>query len=346
LPQDLLLDTEVLKVGAKTLDRRMFMKPKCLGRSICLTALSLICPLMLLGTAMAFPTKPIMMLHYASPGSATDLTIRAISKAAGDLFGQPVVVESKVGGAGFTAMAEAYNSPPDGYKQIVLASSLLTTDPHLRKVPFDYWKLTPIMSYGKYPFVLVVKADAPWKTFKEFVDYIKKNPGKVAMAASRQYSTENFAMFMLQYQEKLDFKLIPYPGGAPAVAAVLGGHDDAYVGVSAMPQIREGRMRGLVTFGAERLPGFPDIPTFKDLGFDIVVESRLSIYGPPGMPKDIVKQLEETYRKAMDNEEFKKVVKSFEVDPSFLDGERVGKYHQELSAKIKTILDRMGIAKN
>jgi tripartite-type tricarboxylate transporter receptor subunit TctC len=154
---------------------------------------------------------------------------------------------------------------------------------------------------------------------------------------------ENMAMFMLKDQEKLDFDLVPYKGGAPSLAAALGGHTHGFIGVTeAVPHIRDGSMRGLAVFSAERLPGLPEIPTLKESGYDVVIESRQVIYGPPGIPKDIVKRLDETLRKAMDSEDFKKVAKSFELIPSYLDNEDLDRYRRDLSGKIRTILIKVG----
>jgi tripartite-type tricarboxylate transporter receptor subunit TctC len=294
-------------------------------------------------TAPAFPTKPITILCPWSAGGSTDLTARMIAKGATELFGQPVVVMEKIGGGGFVANAEAYNAAPDGYTMVVNASSTISLAPHLRKAPFDPWKMTPIMSYGVYPFTLAVKADAPWKTIKEFVEYVKKHPGEITLATSGPDAMESLAMYMLKDQEKLDFKFVPYEGGAPAVAATLGGHTSAFIGVAeAIPYIREGSMRGLATFLSERMPGLPEVPTLKESGYKVVVESRLAIFGPPGIPKDVVNKLEETYKKAMNSEDFKKVCKTFEVTPSFLSSEQTDKYHRDLSANIKAILIKIG----
>jgi tripartite-type tricarboxylate transporter receptor subunit TctC len=293
--------------------------------------------------AATFPTKAINMLIYTAPGGSTDLTIRMLCKRASELFGQPVIAENNTAGGGFLALAEVYKAAPDGHTIGVAASSMICVEPLLRKAPYDPNKMTPILSYGVYPFTLAVKVDAPWKTVKEFVEYVRKNPGKVNLSTSRPYSMENFAMFMLQNQEKLDFKLVPYEGGAPAVAAALGGHTDGFIGVSeAIPFIREGKMRGLATFLSERMPGLPDIPTLKESGYNVAVESRLSIYGPPEMPKDLVKRIEDTFKKSMESEDFKKIAKNFEVTPSFLDSKGIGKYHRDLTDAIRSILIKMG----
>jgi tripartite-type tricarboxylate transporter receptor subunit TctC len=293
--------------------------------------------------AAPFPTKPINVLCPWAAGGSTDLTMRMLATRATELIGQPVVVMNKTGGGGFVANAEVYNAAPDGYSLVVNASSTIVLAPQLRKAPFDPWQLTPVLSYGVYPFTLAVKTDSPWKTVKDFVEYVKKHPGEVKLGTSGPDAMENLAMYILKDLEKLDFKLVPYEGGAPAVASTLGGHTQAFIGVAeAVPHIREGSMRGLATFLSERMPGLPEIPTLRESGYNVIVESRLVIYGPPGIPKDVVKKLEEMIKKAMESEDFKKVCKTFEVTPSFYDSEKIDKYHKDLSARIRTILIKIG----
>jgi tripartite-type tricarboxylate transporter receptor subunit TctC len=292
----------------------------------------------------AYPEKPITVICPFAAGASYDMTSRAIAAAVTKLIGQPVVVMNRAGGGTFLANAELYNASPDGYTLIINASSSLCLAPHLRKAPFEPWKLTPIMSYGIYPVLVAVKADSPFKTFKELLDYMKKKPGEIKIATSGGPDVmENLPMYILQSQEKLDFKFVPYEGGAPAAAAVLGGHVPAMVGGGgAIVHIKDGKMRGLVAFTSQRLTGLPDIPTGKDLGLDIVVESQYALYGPPGVPKEIVKKLEETFKKAMENEDFKKVAESFNVTLAFKDNEQIDKYHRDLSSKIRKILVEIG----
>jgi tripartite-type tricarboxylate transporter receptor subunit TctC len=236
-----------------------------------------------------------------------------------------------------------YKADPDGYTFIANASSSIVLSPHLRKAPFEPLELTPVMSYGVYPFVLAVRSDAPWQTIKEFVEHARKNPGKVTLATSGPDAMENLAMFMLEEQEKLKFKFVPYEGGAPAVAATLGGHVDAYIGVGEpIPHIRDGSMRGLVTFLGTRMAGLPDIPTFQESGYDVKVESRLALYGPPNLPADIVAKIQDAAHQAMEDKGFLKVAKVFEVTPSYLDSAQLKSFNQDLSAKIKQTLIRIG----
>jgi tripartite-type tricarboxylate transporter receptor subunit TctC len=266
-----------------------------------------------------------------------------LAKRLTEILKVPVMVENKVGGGGFIGGAALQSSPPDGYTIIVHASSHFNLAHFLRKPPYDIFKQTPIMSYGIYPFTLAVKVDSPLKTFKDFLEYVKANPGQVSLSTSNPDSMENIPIWMLEDKLGVKMKLVPYQGGAPAVAAVLGGHANAFTGVAeAIPHIRDGSMRGLATYLNERMPGLPDVPTLKELGYDIVVESRLSIYGPPNLPQDIVKIIQDAFHKAMDSPDFKKVCQSFEVTSSFMDAAQIDKYHRDLSANTKPILIKLG----
>jgi tripartite-type tricarboxylate transporter receptor subunit TctC len=270
--------------------------------------------------AASFPTKTITITMPAAAGGSTDMSGRILAKRMTELLGQPVVVENKAGAGGFIAGNAIAAAKPDGYYIGIEPSSAFNLAHLLRNPPFDIHKFTPIMSYGIYPFTFAVKKDSPFKTFKDFIDYARAHPNEVTLSTSNPDSMENLPIWMLENQLGLKIKLVSYEGGAPACAAVLGGHAMAFTGVGeAIPHIREGSMRGLATYLGQRMATLPDIPTLKELGYDIVVESRLAVYGPPGIPKDVVKILQDAFHKAMDNEDFVKICKSFEVTPSYLD---------------------------
>ncbi len=316
------------------------MKMRVLGRIVCV----LILALTFAGSAgAAFPDKTVTILCTAAPGGSTDMTARMLAKRLTEILKVPVVVENKVGGGGFIAGSALNSAPADGYTIGVFASSAFNLAHFLRKPPYDIFKWTPIMSYGIYPFTFAVRTDAPWKTFKDFLEHAKKNPGQVSLSTSHPDSMENLPIWMLEEKLGLKMKLVPYEGGAPAVAAVLGGHANAFTGVGeAIPNIRDGSMRGLATYLEERMPGLPNIPTLKEMGYDIVVESRLSIYGPPNLSKNFVKTLQDAFQKAMDSADFKKICQSFEVIPSFQDSAQTDRYHRDLAAKTKPILIKLG----
>lgn len=299
-----------------------------------------------LGPASAqdkFPSKPVTVLVPWSPGGSTDLTMRALAEPAAKMLGQPVVVINRTGGGGFVANGELAKAPADGYTVVVNASSTVVLAPHLRKPAWDPLKFAPVLSYGVYPFMLAVKEDSPFRTLKELVEHMRKNPGKVKLSTSGPDAMENLAMFMLQDQAKLNFQLVPFEGGAPAVTAALGGHVDGFIGVGeAIPHVRSGKMRALATFLGSRMAGFPDVPTLKEQGWDIVVESRLTVFAPPGTPETAVKTLNEAFRKAMADENFRKVAKTFEVQESYQSPEEAKAFNEKLSGHVQEILVKIG----
>jgi tripartite-type tricarboxylate transporter receptor subunit TctC len=332
---------QITREGPEIREGAMAMKRKNLGILVGIMVWAVL--LGFSGNTAAYPEKTITILVSAAPGGSTDLTARMLAKRMTEILKTPVVVDNKVGAGGFMMGSALNSSASDGYTVGVFPSSHFILAHFIRKPPFDIFKFTPIMSYGIYPFTLAVKADAPWKTLKDFLDYAKAHPGQVSLSTSNPDSMENLPIWMLEEKLGLKLKLVPYHGGAPAVAAVLGGHAQAFTGVGeAIPNIRDGSMRGLATYLGERMPGLPDLPTLKELGYDIVVESRLAVYGPAGVPQAIAKTLEDAFQKAMDNPDFKKICDSFEVVPSWMSASQVDRYHRDLAAKTKPILIRLG----
>jgi tripartite-type tricarboxylate transporter receptor subunit TctC len=296
--------------------------------------------------AASFPTKTITIITSGSPGGTADLTGRMLAKKMTEILGQSVIVENKVGGGGFVAGSAVAVAKPDGHTVGIFFTSNFSMAPFLRKAPYDIFKNTPIMSYGMYPFEFSVRNDSPWKTFKDFIEYAKAHPGQATVTTGKPDSMQNLPIWLLEEKFGLKIKLIPSEE-VQGVAAVLGGQAMAFTGVGgSIPFIREGRMRGLATYLGERMPNLPDIPTLKEMGYDIVVESRLSICGPPGVPKDVVKILEDAFHKAMDDNDFKKICKNFEIIPSFLDSDQIDKLHRDAAAQTKPILIKLGMIKD
>jgi tripartite-type tricarboxylate transporter receptor subunit TctC len=322
------------------------MKAKKLQAFLCVLAVLGVLPLCSKAEA-AYPEKPITILCGFAAGASFDMTSRIIANAATKMLGQPVIVNNVAGGGGFVANAQVFHAAPDGYTIIVDASSTLCLAPHLRKPPFDPWKLTPIMTYGIYPILLAVKADLPFRTLKDFLDFMKSKPGQVKLASPGPIDVmDSLPMLILKNQEKLSFDFVPYEGGAPAAAAVIGGVVPGMSGGGGtFVHIKSGALRGLVTFTSQRITSLPDIPTAKELGYDIVVESRYSFYGPPGLPQDIVRKLDATFRKAMETEDFKKVADTFNMTIAYSDAAETDRYHRDLSPKIRKILVEIGRVK-
>lgn len=290
-----------------------------------------------------FPTQTITILAGWEPGGSGDLTMKIMAKKAQDILKKPVIVENKPGGGQYVAHGVLYKAKPDGHTLIVNVSSLMVLTPHIRKAPYEPMELTPIMSYATLPLTLTVRADAPWKTLKDFIKYARENPRKVSLAITQPDSMGRIAMSLLEEAENIEFKYVPFEGAAPAFQSTFGGHTDAYVGTGDSVQfIKEGRMRGLAIFLGQRLKSVPETPTLKDLGYNIVVESRFGIYGPPKMNKEIVEKIQNALKQTMDDGELNKIADQFELTLSYLSSSELGSYDRELSARIKKTLIRIG----
>ena len=295
--------------------------------------------------AASFPTKTITMYTSSSPGGGGDLPLRMLAKAMSSILGQPVVVENKVGGGGFLTGSAIASAKPDGYTLGQFYTSGFTMAPLLRNPPYDIFTFTPVASYGMYVFEFTVRQDSPWKTFQDFIGYAKQHPNVVTVSTCKPDSMENLPIWMLQNQAGIKVKLVPLEEG-PSVTSLLGGHVMALTGVGqGIPMIREGKLRMLATYLGQRMATFPDVPTLKELGYNIVVESVLAMYAPPGTPKDVVQILEDAFRKASNDADFKKIISNYEIMPVFRSASEIDKYHRTIAAEAKPIMIKLGMVK-
>ncbi|MBI4182932.1 MAG: tripartite tricarboxylate transporter substrate binding protein [Proteobacteria bacterium] len=282
------------------------------------------------GTA-AYPEKPITFLVPFTAGGATDLTARAIGKVAAKDLGQPMVIVNKPGAGGAAALAELAKAAPDGYTLATFNAIVAAIGPHMREMPFDAKKdFTPIMNYGAYTTFIAVRAAAPWKSLKDLVEYAKANPKVLTAGISAIGASSHLGMARLMAENKAEATFVPFGGGAPAVAALLGGHlGTAVVSGEILPHVRSGEVRLLTLLQDAKVKEFPDLKNIRELGYDWDLNSWLGIAGPPGMNPAVVKTLEQAFTKAMQDPEFKDVMEKLAM---------LTIYHD--SATAKTVLDK------
>jgi tripartite-type tricarboxylate transporter receptor subunit TctC len=257
-----------------------------------------------------YPEKPINLYIGYSGGGSTDIAARMLATLAQKDLGVPVICVNKPGAGSAVMHGLVANAKPDGYTLGLLVTAALTRIPYLNKVPYDPEKdFTPIMQFAAYQYGLCVKSDSPWKTFREFIDYAKKNPGKVTYATAGTGSGQHLAMEYLAKKEKIVWTHIPHAGGVPAVTAVMGGHVTAVAQtIEWKPYVDSGDLRLLAVFGDHKIAKYPNVPTLKDLGYNFSVNAGLGIVGPKGLPDDVVKKLETTFLNATKNSDFKKLL--------------------------------------
>jgi len=256
-----------------------------------------------------FPSRPIHIVVTIPPGGAPDIVARVVGEKISHSLGQPVVVDNKPAANGNAAAAEVARAAPDGYTLLLGADSLIVINPHVytSSMPIDTLKdLTPISSLVSNQFVLSINPKLPPKTFPEFIEYAKKANPPLAYASGGNGSQHQLTMEMLKERAGFDMIHVPYKGGAPATAATMSGEVAAlFSGTSSAPQIKAGRIRALAVAGAKRSPTFPDLPTIGEFypGFENSI--WLGLFGPAGMPDDVLHRLRSEVQRALESPEVK-----------------------------------------
>ena len=280
--------------------------------------------------AQAYPTKPIRYIVPVAAGGGNDMIARVVTERWGRLLGQTFVVENQSGGGGVIASQNTMRAAPDGYTLMQGYVATHGTTPATRKIPYDPVKdFTPIGMIGATPNVLVVNSQVPVKNMAEFIDYVRKNPGKLSYGTAGQGSLTHMTMELFKQETGLFILHIPYRGIAPAFNDLLGGQTQAmFPGLAAALQyINAGRVRALAVTGPRRSPVLKDVPTMEELGFKgFDAMQWYGSVGPAGIPADIVKRLNETQVAALKLPELREKLAIEAVDPMPMTPEQFGQF--------------------
>jgi tripartite-type tricarboxylate transporter receptor subunit TctC len=294
----------------------------------------------------AYPEKPITCIVNQPAGGTTDIAARAMADLASKILGQPMVVINKEGGTGSVGLASLKKEKPDGYTICTVGGGTFISQ-HQRQLPFDLQKdFTPIMQFAEFPTPVLVGGDAPWKTFKELVEYAKKNPGKIRYGTSGSGSIFHLAMVGFAQKEGIEWTHVPFKGGHNAVLALLGGHIEVAVTPTNFNAfVTTGKLRYLSSFGQSRLPSFPEIPTWKDLGYNIEMIHPGFWVAPKGTPKEAVDKLHAAFKQAIESPEFKKVMKDLEFPIVYRNPEELSSLIKELAEYYGKLVKETGLDK-
>ena len=244
-----------------------------------------------------YPDKPITMIVPFPPGGVADTVARPVAEALGRELKQTVVVENRAGAGGALGIGVAARAPADGYTVLLSLSSisiLPEADKMLdRKPAYQLSQFKPIARFTADPTVLVVRADAPWKNFADFVADVKRNPGKYNYGSSGNYGTMHVPMEMLKARAGFRMTHIPYTGAGPAVIALLGGQVDALASgpSTIVQQIQAGKLRALAHWGDHALAALPEVPSLKQLGYPVRFAQWSALFVPAGTPDDVIRKL-------------------------------------------------------
>lgn len=296
----------------------------------------------------AYPSKPITMIVPFPPGGVADIVGRPLAAAMEKNLKQPIVPVNRTGAGGAVGMAAVAKSAPDGYTFLMALSSISVfpvADRVNGKQPaYELKDFAPIALVTADPTVLVVRADGPYKSVKDFVAAAKASPGKINYSSAGVYSTLHVAMEIFAQAAGIQLFHVPYQGGGPAVTALLGGQVEALASgpAAAIGQIKAGKMRALASWSTERLKLLPDIPTFEELGYNAEFYIWSGVFVPVATPQPIQQRLRQAVREAANSPEFRQAMDKVATPVSYLDAPEFTKYWEHDAARLKVALEKIG----
>jgi len=269
------------------------------------------------------PKKPITIVVGYAAGGGTDIPARALASVAQEFVPVPLVVVNRTGASGTIAAEYVAKAPADGYTLLVAGGSESTSVGNHQKLNYDPRNdFTGIIQITRQRTFVAVKGDSKWTSLKAFVDDAKANPGKYQYGSSGAGSIYHSAMLVFMKATGTDMRHVPFRGGAPSLAALVGGHID----VSPLSpdegkaMLDAGNVRALATFSDARFEGYPDVPTMKELGYDVYLENMKGIVGPKGLPDEVRDYLHAKFKQATDSDAFKALAKRTGMELQYRDG--------------------------
>jgi len=295
-----------------------------------------------------YPERAITMIVPFPPGGVADTVARPVAEALARELKQPVVIENKAGAGGGLGMALAARAPADGYT-VLLSLSSISILPEAdklfeRRPAFTLSQFKPIARFTADPTVLVVRADAPWKTLADFVADAKRKPGTFNYGSSGNYGTMHVPMEMLKSVAGFRMVHIPYTGAGPAVVALLGGQVDALAsGPSTVAQhIRSGRLRALAHWGDKPLLALPEVPSLTSLGLPVKFAQWSGLFVPAAVPDDVVQRLRAAARRAAADPQVQQVIRAAGSPVEYLDAPEFQSYWDADAAVMGDVVRRIG----
>ncbi|MDB5866675.1 MAG: hypothetical protein JWO70_4481 [Betaproteobacteria bacterium] len=298
--------------------------------------------------AQDYPNRPVSIVVPAAPGGTNDINARQLAQALTRILGQSFAVINRPGAGGAIGTAYVANSKPDGYTLIMplaTASAIPVADQLFgRKPSFTMDQLTSVALISADPNLLGARIDAPWKGLKDLVADARQNPGRIAYGTSGNYGPSHFMTEMFAHAAGIKLNHVAYGGGGPALIALLG-NEVALAPVTpaqAMPHVQSGKLRVLANGGTRRIASLPDVPTFRELGYDIQYHLWVGMFAPAGTPPPVLTVLRDAVRQAAQSQEFVQSLAKAQVELAYLDAPEFEKFWRDDARRVAEVVKRIG----
>jgi tripartite-type tricarboxylate transporter receptor subunit TctC len=292
-----------------------------------------------------FPSRPINLICPWPPGGSTDRHMRAVAELAGKHFGQNVIIQNQPGAGGTNSPgAMALNAKPDGYTIAQYPISMIRVA-HMQKTQWHPINdFTFIIGITGYTFGFVVRSDSPYKTFEEYVEAARKAPGQISFGSTGIGTSPHLLLEQVSVPAKIQLNHIPFKGNADLMQALMGGHVMGASDATGWDRfVDSGQMRLLVTFGDKRTKRWPNVPTAKELGYDIIGNSPYGFVGPKNMDPAVVKALHDGFKKAMDEPKHQEMLDTLNQDPWYKTSDEYLAWAKATFAQDRALIERLGL---
>ena len=297
--------------------------------------------------AQAYPTKPVTLIVPWPAGGATDIAMRTIAEGAAKHLGQNIVIDNKPGASGTLGPAVmAATAKPDGYTIAQMPITVMRL-PLMQKAAWDAMAdFTYIVHLTGYTFGITAKADGPFKSWNDVVEFAKANPAKVTYATPGAGTSLHIGMEQIAAKSGIKLTQVPFKGNAESNAAVLGGHTMLQAdGTGWKALVDAGQLRLLAIWTPERSKNWPQTPTLKELGYPFVFDSPFGIAGPKGMDAAIVQKLHDAFKKGIEDQSVIETLAKYDMVPRYLDTGSYRKSVEDIIVSEKAALEKIGLAK-
>ncbi len=289
-----------------------------------------------------FPVRPVTVIVNYGAGGPTDVALRLLGKSAEKKLGIPVVISNKPGGGGAVGTTEIARSKPDGYTIGSLTIGAIAVVPMMQKVGYDPFKdFDYICGFGRYIYAIYTRANSPLNSMQDVIEMARKNPGKVAYGSMSPAMA--VAMKYLDLKANITTTYVPLLSNAETVTSVVGGHTELGIGSpdGFMPFVQNKEIKILAMATEQRWRVLPNIPTLKELGYDIDLTGWMGLGGPVGIPKERTDLLFDAFKVAHQDPEVKTTLEKLWLDAPYITGSELKKIYQDRGAEWKPLLEAL-----